>query len=129
MGKYHQSKSYAFNKAIRNAERSASTNTELLMIPFVYSDIEDRYPPEDLLDCVRGCWEKMSPQDRQILEFIFVERLTFETLAEKLDIKAKSHAWRKTRNALEKLKNMLLEDEDFIRIANNKGIDINEDME
>lgn len=129
MGKYHNSKSYAFNKAIRNAERSASTEMELLMIPYVDSSIEDRYPPQDLLDCVRACWEKLSPQDREILEFIFVERLTFETLAEKLNIKAKSYAWRKTRIALQKLKILLLEDEQFIEIALNKGININENME
>lgn len=66
-------------------------------------------PDWDLLEVVADCMHELSDNDQEALYGIFYDRTTYEQLADTLGIKAKSHAWRRTQQALENLKNKLLE--------------------
>lgn len=79
---------------------------EEIMHPF-YEPPPD--PDWDLLEIVADCMHELSDNDQQALYGVFYDRTTYEQLADTLGIKAKSHAWRRTQQALENLKAKLLE--------------------
>jgi hypothetical protein len=106
-----------FNKTLKESIEHAKTDTELMMLPFVYQTIKEREPNWEIIDVVRAEIENMSPQDQNILEFIFSYGQTYEKLTEELNIKAKSHAWRKTRTALKRLSDRLMQNEEFLEKA------------
>lgn len=93
-----------------------ASDIEILMQPFMYSTHEDNGPDWDLLDAVSDCMSMLDEDDQRVLYEIFYDRVTYETLAANLNIKAKSHAWRKTRIALERLKAEMLKHPVFIEI-------------
>ena len=95
-----------------------SSPIERLMMPF-YDD-EALEPNWELLDIVNECNDKLSPQDQEILHRIFFLRETYEELASNIGTKAKSHAWRKTRKAMQNLQEELLKHERFKEIWNGK---------
>lgn len=77
------------------------------MLPFDYG--EEVGPDYEMLEIVRECMDKLSTQDQEILFTIFFDRETYQKLTDTLNIKAKSHAWRKTRKAMDRLKEQLME--------------------
>jgi DNA-directed RNA polymerase specialized sigma subunit len=72
----------------------------LLMQPFNYDDPADWEPDWELLDIVGETIALLSPQDRKVIIGIYYMRMTFEELAEHIGTKAKSHAWRKHKQAI-----------------------------
>lgn len=90
---------------------------EELMQPF-YELPED--PNWGVLDLVSQCIMELPQADQDALYGVFYDRLTYDKLADTLGIKAKSHAWRRTQQALEKLKYKLLEHPEFIERTKGK---------
>jgi DNA-directed RNA polymerase specialized sigma24 family protein len=93
-----------------------ASEIEWLMMPFADP------PPEanwELIELVGDVIATLDPADQDALHGIFYERKTYQELAEDLNIKAKSHAWRRTASAMDNLKKALLENEKFIEIAGN----------
>ena len=87
------------------------TLVETLMAePFYQPDADTDW---DLVDIVSACYDKLEEEDRQVLHEVFFLRSTYEETAKNIGIKAKSHAWRKTRKALHNLKKELMKDEQF----------------
>ncbi len=80
--------------------KAGTSEYELLMQPFNYDDPSDYEPDWELLDIVADTMLALSPQDRHILEGVYYLRLTFEELAGHIGTRAKSHAWRKHRQAI-----------------------------
>jgi DNA-directed RNA polymerase specialized sigma subunit len=85
---------------------------EILMQPFMDNDMS---APTDweLIDIVQGVFDTLDDADKEILNEIFFQQNTYEVAKTNIGIKAKSHAWRKTRRALNNLKKALLEHETF----------------
>jgi len=92
--------------------RQGASLYEVLMQPFLY---DDPHPPTDwnLIDLVQEAFDTLGDADKQILNEIFFQQNTYETAKTNIGIKAKSHAWRKARKALNNLKSVLLENETF----------------
>ena len=67
----------------------------------------------ELIDIVQGVFDTLDDADKEILNEIFFQQNTYEVAKTNIGIKAKSHAWRKTRRALNNLKKALLEHETF----------------
>jgi DNA-directed RNA polymerase specialized sigma24 family protein len=89
-----------------------SSEWEILMMPFA----EEHHLEKDnweIIDIVSSCLSTLSEEDQKVLYAIFYDRVTYEELKTDLNIKAKSHAWRKTRIAMERLKEKILEHPDM----------------
>jgi DNA-directed RNA polymerase specialized sigma24 family protein len=95
---------------------ASASDIEVLMQPFMYASANDLETPPELLEAVSHCMSMLSPEDQNVLYEIFYDRVTYEVLADNLNIKAKSHAWRKTRIALGRLKTEMLKHPIFIEI-------------
>ena len=67
----------------------------------------------ELIDIVQEVFDTLDDADKEILNEIFFQQNTYEVAKTNIGIKAKSHAWRKTRRALNNLKKALLEHETF----------------
>ena len=67
----------------------------------------------ELIDIVQEVFDTLDDADKEILNEIFFKQNTYEVAKTNIGIKAKSHAWRKTRRALNNLKKALLEHETF----------------
>jgi DNA-directed RNA polymerase specialized sigma subunit len=82
------------------------------MQPFMDNDMS---APTDweLIDIVQEVFDTLDDADKEILNEIFFQQNTYEVAKTNIGIKAKSHAWRKTRRALNNLKKALLEHETF----------------
>lgn len=93
-----------------------ASDFEILMQPFEYSTSDQLEPNWEMIDLVFNCMSSLDEHDQRVLYEIFYDRVTYETLAQNLNIKAKSHAWRKTRIALERLKAAMLKHPVFIEI-------------
>jgi DNA-directed RNA polymerase specialized sigma subunit len=85
---------------------------EILMQPFMDNDMS---APTDweLIDIVQEVFDTLDDADKEILNEIFFQQNTYEVAKTNIGIKAKSHAWRKTRRALNNLKKALLQHETF----------------
>jgi DNA-directed RNA polymerase specialized sigma subunit len=81
--------------------KAGTSEIELLMQPFVYDSPEDYEPDWELLDIIAETVELLSPQDKEIIIGVYYMRMTFEELAAHIGTKAKSHAWRKHKQAME----------------------------
>lgn len=91
---------------------------ELLMAePFHQQSPDTDY---ELVRIVTECYDELSDADRLILHEIYFLQNTYEESAGNVGIKAKSHAWRKTRKALDNLKEKLLNHEEFIALYADK---------
>jgi len=92
--------------------RQGASFYEILMQPFVDDGIS---APTDweLIDLVQGVFDTLDVADKEILNEIFFQQNTYEVAKTNIGIKAKSHAWRKTRKALNNLQKALLENETF----------------
>jgi DNA-directed RNA polymerase specialized sigma24 family protein len=96
-----------------------SSETEFLMEPFTFIGPDDLGPNWDYVDAVIDCMSTLNEEDQKVLYAIFYDRTTYEELANNLNIRAKSHAWRKTRIAMERLKAKLLEHPAFQEMKDN----------
>ncbi len=94
--------------------KAGTSQYELLMQPFMYDSPEDYEPDWDLLDIITETVELLSPQDKEIVVGVYYMRMTFEELAEHIGTKAKSHAWRKHKQALDRFTQLLQENPKFI---------------
>jgi DNA-directed RNA polymerase specialized sigma subunit len=92
--------------------RQGASFYEILMQPFMDNDMS---APTDweLIDIVQEVFDTLDDADKEILNEIFFQQNTYEVAKTNIGIKAKSHAWRKTRRALNNLKKALLEHETF----------------
>lgn len=92
--------------------RQGASFYEILMQPFMDDDMS---APTDweLIDLVQEVFDTLDDADKEILNEIFFQQNTYEVAKTNIGIKAKSHAWRKTRRALNNLKKALLENETF----------------
>lgn len=90
---------------------------EALMLPFVY-DFDDGTSKDELLDIIQETIGLLTEEDRTIIAEIFYLRKTYEELAGTLNLKAKSHAWTKTKTALDRLKVLLKQNARFMEITN-----------
>lgn len=97
------------------------TEIELLMMPFNDTDAADLEPDWDAIDAVTSAMSLLTEEERWILYRIFYDRVTYEELTNNLGIKARSHAWRKTRLAMDKLKKILLENPRFQHMKDDNG--------
>lgn len=85
--------------------------------PFHQSDKDTDW---ELVDIVTEAYDTLGDADKQILHEIYFLRSTYEETAENIGIKAKSHAWRKTRKALDNLRMALLDNEKFMEAYSDK---------
>lgn len=92
-------------------------------MPLVDPDDMSGEPDWATLDIVAECMQQMTPEEQFVLYAMFYDRVTYEELANRLGLKAKSHAWRKARQAKEKLKQLLLEHPTFKEMTNGKYSD------
>jgi DNA-directed RNA polymerase specialized sigma subunit len=80
-------------------------STEWLMMPNqVIVPVVDN---DELIDTVRKILSTLDDIDQQMIQLIYYERKTFQEAAQIVGIKAKSHAWRKTKSAMRKLETAL----------------------
>jgi DNA-directed RNA polymerase specialized sigma subunit len=80
-------------------------STEWLMMPNqVILPVVDN---DELIDTVREILSTLDDIDQQMIQLIYYERKTFQEAAQIVGIKAKSHAWRKTKSAMRKLETAL----------------------
>jgi DNA-directed RNA polymerase specialized sigma subunit len=96
--------------------RAGTSEYELLMQPFVYDSPEDYEPNWELLDIIAEVIEGLSPQDKEIINGVYFMRMTFEELAAHIGTKAKSHAWRKHKQALDTFKFRLTTNPKYIAL-------------
>jgi DNA-directed RNA polymerase specialized sigma subunit len=85
---------------------------EILMQPFMDNDMS-AFTDWELIDIVQEVFDTLDDADKEILNEIFFQQNTYEVAKNNIGIKAKSHAWRKTRRALNNLKKALLQHETF----------------
>lgn len=86
-----------------------TSNTEILMLPFRYDFFYDDENKLAIITAVAECLQKLKQSDREVLEVMFYDMTTYQQLADTIGVKAKSHAWKKTQNALKKLEQLLKE--------------------
>ena len=85
---------------------------EILMQPFIDDDMSASTDWE-LIDLIKTVYDTLESQDKEILNEIYFQQNTYETAKKNIGIKAKSHAWRKTRRALENFKKELINNPTF----------------
>lgn len=95
-----------------------STEIQWLMQPYeVEHDFDDDII---LLDAIAETVASLDATDQQMIQLIYYERKTFQQAAKVLGISAKSHAWRKTRSAVNKLEILLKKNPAIMEILNKK---------
>jgi DNA-directed RNA polymerase specialized sigma subunit len=103
---------------IPNQKKHHSDDIEWLMQPYaVAHDYDDDIV---LLDAVAETVASMDATDKQMIYLIYYERKTFQQAAREVGISAKSHAWRKTKSAINKLEILLKQNPIIMEILNNK---------
>jgi DNA-directed RNA polymerase specialized sigma subunit len=100
---------------IRNYDPNS---TEWLMMPNQVSvPVVDN---DDMVALVREVLSTLDDIDQQMIQLIYYERKTFQEAAQTIGIKAKSHAWRKTKAAMEKLEDALRSNAELMEILEMK---------
>jgi DNA-directed RNA polymerase specialized sigma24 family protein len=95
-----------------------TTEAEAMLLPFfLFDEAVDNPAHDEMLDIVAECVASLSESDQECLTGVFYDRLTYEELSDRISVKAKSHAWKKTQAALERLKKALLKNERFLELA------------
>jgi DNA-directed RNA polymerase specialized sigma subunit len=93
-------------------------STEWLMMPNQVSvPVVDN---DDMVALVREVLSSLDDIDQQMIQLIYYERKTFQEAAQIIGIKAKSHAWRKTKSAMEKLENALRSNAELMELLEMK---------
>ena len=103
---------------IPNQKKYHSNETEWLMQPnATANDFDDDIV---LYDAIAETVASMDATDQQMIYLIYYERKTFQEAAREVGISAKSHAWRKTKSAVNKLEILLKQNPIIMEILNNK---------
>jgi DNA-directed RNA polymerase specialized sigma subunit len=84
-----------------------SSEIEILMMPYSSMEPEDIEAEEIMFKAVADCIKQLSESEQDIIMAIFYDRITYEELTSVANVKAKSHAWKKTKTALQKLKEIM----------------------
>ena len=91
---------------------------EWLMQPLVYENPEKE--SLELSELMSEALMSLDAVDQEMLQLIYYERKTFQEAAQEMGIKAKSHAWRKTKQALDKFAEAIKNNPQIMEILNNK---------
>ena len=92
--------------------------TEWLMMPNqVIVPVVDN---DELIDTVRAILSTLDDIDQQMIQLIYYERKTFQEAAQIVGIRAKSHAWRKTKSAMKKLETVLRSNAGLMELLEKK---------
>lgn len=91
---------------------------EWLMQPLIYENPEKE--SLELSELMSEVLMSLDDVDREMLQLIYYERKTFQEAAQEMGIKAKSHAWRKTKSALDKFAEAIQSNPQIMEILNNK---------
>lgn len=83
-----------------------------VVIPIVDND--------EMVDLVRTILSSLDAIDQQMIQLIYYERKTFQEAAQIVGIRAKSHAWRKTKSAMDKLENALRSNAQLMEMLEKK---------
>lgn len=75
---------------------------------------------DDIINLVKDTLSSLDTIDQQMIHLIYYERKTFREAAQLVGIKAKSHAWRKTKSAMEKLETALRSNADLMELMRKK---------
>jgi DNA-directed RNA polymerase specialized sigma subunit len=103
---------------IPNQKKYHSNEIEWLMQPnATANDFDDDIV---LYDAIAETVASMDATDQQMIYLIYYERKTFQEAAREVGISAKSHAWRKTKSAVNKLEILLKQNPVIMEILNNK---------
>ena len=103
---------------IPNQKKYHSNETEWLMQPnATANDFDDDIV---LYDAIAETVASMDATDQQMIYLIYYERKTFQEAAREVGISAKSHAWRKTKSAVNRLEILLKQNPIIMEILNNK---------
>lgn len=97
------------------------TDIELLMMPFNDLQATDLEPNWEMIDAVTQAMSMLKEEEQWVLYRMFYDKVTYEELKNNLGIKAKSHAWRKTRLALESLARELHKNPLFDKMKEENG--------
>lgn len=89
-----------------------------MLLPFfLFDEAVDNPDHDEMLDIVSECMSQLSEADQECLFGVFYDRLTYEELSDRINVKAKSHAWKNTQAALGRLKKALLKNERFLELS------------
>jgi DNA-directed RNA polymerase specialized sigma subunit len=103
---------------IPNQKKYHSNEIEWLMQPnATANDFDDDIV---LYDAIAETVASMDATDQQMIYLIYYERKTFQEAAREVGISAKSHAWRKTKSAVNKLEILLKQNPVIMEILNSK---------
>jgi len=86
----------------------SSIPTNPIIPLYFFDDHDDEF--SELREAVRDAVDYLCPQDRFIIESVYYEQVTYETLGERLGV-SNVHAWRLTKNAMKNLQCQLLSNE------------------
>jgi DNA-directed RNA polymerase specialized sigma subunit len=75
---------------------------------------------DELIELVRELLSTLDDIDQQMIQLIYYERKTFQEAAQIIGIRAKSHAWRKTKAAMKKLESTLRSNAGLMEILEKK---------
>ena len=91
---------------------------EWLMQPLIYENPEKE--SLELSELMSDIMNSMDEVDQEMLQLIYYERKTFQEAAQELGLKAKSHAWRKTKVALDKFADAVKNSPHIMELLNKK---------
>lgn len=91
---------------------------EWLMQPLIYENPEKE--SLELSELMSDIMNSMDEVDQEMLQLIYYERKTFQEAAQELGLKAKSHAWRKTKVALDKFADAVKNSPQIMELLNKK---------
>lgn len=92
-------------------------------MPLLDPDDTTGEPDWDTIEIVSDCIATLTPEEQFVIHAVYFDRITYEELAARLGLKAKSHAWRKVRQATENLKQALLQHPTFKEKTNDRYTD------
>jgi DNA-directed RNA polymerase specialized sigma subunit len=93
-------------------------STEWLMMP--HQIVVPLVDNDELIELVRDLLSTLDDIDQQMIQLIYYERKTFQEAAQIIGIRAKSHAWRKTKAAMKKLEATLRSDVGLMELLEKK---------
>lgn len=105
-------------KDMPDVKRLDPNGTEWLMMPNeTERPIVDN---DDIINLVKDTLSSLDDIDQQMIQLIYYERKTFREAAQLVGIKAKSHAWRKTKSAMVKLEEALRSNVELMDLMEKK---------
>lgn len=119
MNKWNAPKSFNdFDQPSPKNYMEVDEDIEWLMQPLIYENPEKE--SLELSELMADVMNSMDSVDQAMLQLIYYERKTFQEAAGELGIKAKSHAWRKTKLALDRFGEAIQNNPRIMEILNIK---------